>query len=572
MSQTLSPQAPLAAAKNALSQGEFSRVVTLAEAALGPDPQNTEWLGLLYAAQAETGNLKAAIETLRQIVELTPGAIAAVNDLALFLFMTGERMEADAVARHALRLAPLDPQAHNMLGMLLSEGGNPTSGEWHYRRAIELAGRQGKLIANLALNLMQQGRTTESDALFAESDGLEPNNPATLTNWARLCEVNAETARAHALLDRAEKAARSSGGDVSLARAMVFSREKKHEEAIATLNAARHGGRETELPPIKQLERGRLYDKLERYDEAWADFSEAKARFGFPYNAEAVDLLFKRMRFFFTRNHMGLLPRAKTRANTPQPIFILGFPRSGTTMIEQVMTSHSKVTAGDELAFIPEISRLAQRLLGSPYDFPEALSDTWAADKRFAIETFRDYYLTRAEQLGLFDSGRPFFTDKLPLNETFLPFIHLVFPEAKFVHLIRHPLDIGVSVMSNYLTHGFYCGFALDSFAHHYMGIYDLVGHYRQQVDLPYYPLRYESFVANQEDETRKLFEFLELPFEDSTIAFHENRRYARTASYVQVKQKLYASSVHRYTRYRKHLEPAIPALKRAIDALGYTL
>jgi hypothetical protein len=388
--------------------------------------------------------------------------------------------------------------------------------------------------------------------------------------------MTGDTVRGHALLDRAEAAAKSSGGDASLARAMLLSREKRLEAAVTTLQAARRAGRETELPPIKQLERGRLYDKLGRYDEAWADFSEAKARFrdgaAFHYDAPMVDMLLKRMRFFFSRNHMSLMPRAKPRPGMPQPIFILGFPRSGTTMIEQVITSHSAVQAGDELAFIPELTRLAQRVLGSPYDFPEALSDTWAADKRFAIETFRDIYLTRAAQLGLLDSGRPFFTDKLPLNETFLPFIHLLFPEAKFVHLIRHPLDIGVSVMSNYLTHGFYCGFALDSFAHHYLAIHDLVGHYRKQVDLPYYALRYETFVADQEKETRKLLDFLSLPFEETTLAFHENQRHARTASYVQVKQKLYGGSVHRYRHYRRHLEPVVPALQRAIDALGYTV
>jgi Flp pilus assembly protein TadD len=566
----------LAPARAALDRRDYKGAIAAADAVLRMRPDDIDLLGIRYAAQAEMGDLKGAIETLRRLLDKRPDAIAAINDLALFLSMTGERLEADTVARHALRMAPLDPQAHNMLGMLLAEQNDLVASEWHYRRAIELAGRQGKLIANLALNLMQQGRTEESDPLFAEADGLEANNPATLTNWARLCEVMGDTVRAHALIDRAEKAARSSGGDVSLARAMVLSRENKHEEAVATLTAARHAGRETELPASKQLERGRLYDKLGRYDEAWADFVEAKARFrdqaGFKYDTANVDMLLKRMRFFFNRNHMSIMPRAKPRPGMPQPIFILGFPRSGTTMIEQVITSHSAVQAGDELAFIPELTQLAQRLLGSPYDFPEALSDVWAADKRYAIETFRDIYMTRVAQLGLLESGRPFFTDKLPLNETFLPFIHLLFPEAKFVHLIRHPLDIGVSVMSNYLTHGFFCGFALDSFAHHYMSIHDLVAHYRQQMDLPYYALRYESFVANQEEETRKLLDFLELPFEDGTIAFHENQRYARTASYVQVKQKLYTGSVHRYMHYRRHLEPVVPTLKRAIDALGYTV
>lgn len=556
-----------------MNQRDFKRVVALT-AQTPPGAENDlDILGLRYAAQAEIGDLKGAIETLRRIVDLRPDALGPVNDLALFLFMTGQREEADHFARHAIRLAPVDAQAHNMMGMLLSDGNDLRSGEWHYRRAIELAGAQGKLLANLALNLSQQGRAEEAEPVFAEAARLEPNNPATLVNWARLYESRGDVKRAHELLDRAAPLAQSAGGDISLARATVLSREKRHEEAVAVLSAGRGGERETQLMPIKQLERGRLYDRLGRHQEAWSDFAEAKARFAatgdFKYDKETIDRMFMRHRHFFSRNHMGLLPRATRRAG-PQPIFILGFPRSGTTMIEQVLSSHSQVRAGDELPFVAEIVRLAPRIVSSPFEYPEALSELWMADRTFAISAFRDYYLARAEQAGLLQGGHNFFTDKLPLNETYLPLIHLMFPEAKFVHLIRHPLDVGVSVMSNFLTHGFNCGFALETFAQHYVAVHNLVTHLRHQHDYPYLPVRYETFVSNQREETQRLLDFLGLPFEEACMDFHQNTRQARTASYAQVTEKLYTRSVTRYQRYVAYMQPAVPILAPALKGLGY--
>jgi len=193
-------------------------------------------------------------------------------------------------------------------------------------------------------------------------------------------------------------------------------------------------------------------------------------------------------------------------------------------------------------------------------------------DQLSGLDNLRDFYLQRVQQSGILEPGRTFFTDKMPLNETHLGFIAMMFPDAPLIHMIRHPLDIMVSAMSNHFTHGFFCGSALETAATHYMRIFDLVKSYRNQMSLRYLPVRYEDVVDDQERTVRSILDFVGVEFDERCLAFHENRRYARTASYAQVTEKLYDRSRFRYRHYRKHLEPAVEILRPAIEALGYSV
>jgi hypothetical protein len=160
----------------------------------------------------------------------------------------------------------------------------------------------------------------------------------------------------------------------------------------------------------------------------------------------------------------------------------------------------------------------------------------------------------------------------MPLNETHLGLIALMFPEAPLIHVMRHPLDVVLSVFSNLLTHGFYCAYALETAARHYVLTMDLVEHYRSEMTLKYLPVRYEDIVDDQEENVRRLLHFVGENFDERCLSFHENRRYARTASYAQVTERLYDRSRYRYRHYLKQLEPAIRILEPTIERLGYRL
>ena len=241
-------------------------------------------------------------------------------------------------------------------------------------------------------------------------------------------------------------------------------------------------------------------------------------------------------------------------------------------MIEQTLSAHPMIAAGDELPVINELTGLMPRMFDSPLAYPDALAELWMGDRLEGLDNLRDYYLQRARQLGALSEGAAWFTDKMPLNETHLGFIGLIFPEAPVLHVVRHPLDVVLSVFSNHLTHGFYCAYDLMSIARHYVLVMDLVEHYRREMDLRYLRVRYEDVIDNQEARVREMLDFVGLDFDPRCLAFHENRRYARTASYAQVTEKLYDRSRYRYRAYRDELDPVIPALEQTIRRLGYAV
>ena len=560
----------LAAERDGLA-GEAER---LACEVLELAPAQPEALTLLYRLCRAAGRAAAAEPLLQRIVQFHPNTVWATHELTLLLLGKGAVAEAEIHARNGVRIAPENAQSHNLMGMVTTEANRPQTGEYHYRRVFELAAaRDPIVVANLAWNLKNQGRMTEARELYEESAAAAPEIVETLIGWARMEEADRDFARAGEVLARAEALA-PADPRILLTRAVVEARSGGYDKALATLDRA---AGEAGLGPNELLEKGRLLDRLGRYDEAFAAYAEAKRQCreagGLVYQAEAAQQLAERLIGFFTESRLQTLPRAAPPpADTAQPIFILGFPRSGTTLVEQTLSAHPRIAAGDELPLVNEISATLSRSLASPLGYPEALAELWMGDRRDGLDELRDYYLGRVRRLGLTSSGEAWFTDKMPLNETHLGLIALMFPRAPLIHVLRHPLDVVLSVFANNLTHGFYCGYSLESAAEHYRLTMELVAHYRGEMALRYLPVRYEDIVDDQEDAVRRMLDFVGEAFDRRCLAFHENRRYARTASYAQVSEPLYTGSRHRWRHYREQLAPAIAILAPTIEKLGYAL
>jgi Tfp pilus assembly protein PilF len=537
-------------------------------------PARTMPLGVLFEIRKSQDRQDACLALARRIVALEPNNFWATNELALLLLRRGELEGAARHARNAVRIAPENAQSHYLMGMVLTEAQRPAIGEFHYRRALELSqARDPVVLANLALCLKNQGKMQAARALYRESLAAGPDNLHTLLGFARLEEADRDLAAALALLDLAE-ALQPNHSSVLLLRAVVLGRMGDTAAALAVLE--RLAAAKQTLGADELLEKGRLLDRIGRHAEAFAAFDAGKARLrersGVSYLDGPAQQHIARRKNFFTAIRLKKLPRARRRAGVAQPLFVVGFPRSGTTLLEQTLSVHPHIAAGDELPFIPEIVQLMPRLLDSPLAYPDALAELWMGDHREDLDTLRDHYLRKVAQLDIVREGTHWFTDKLPLNETDLGLIGLLFPESPILHVTRHPLDVVLSVYSNLLTHGYFCAYALESAALHYARIMDLVDHYCSQMTLRYQRVRYEGIVEDQEASIRSVLDFIGEPFDPACLAFHENRRYARTASYAQVTEKLYDRSRYRYRHYLEELAPVIPILQPVIDRLGYVV
>lgn len=491
-------------AREALARSEFRTAELAMEERLKTAGRDINALEVRYLIQKQRGQLGEAARTLDTVIGINPRADWAHNELIQLLLTHGKLADAEQVTRNALRVNPDNPLANHILGRLLADAGDLLAAELHLRRALELDPKSPGFHTSLADNLVRQGRSEAAQGSFARAHELAPNDVATLMAWSRACEPD----RAALLLEQA--AAMAAPEDLNLVKADQLIRAERYADALALLNATKS------LNGAGQLTRGRLHEQLGNYVQAWQDFSAGQRKLASetnaaPYKADAIEALFARFKQFFTRENVTRLPRAASRSESPQPVFLVGAPRSGASWVEAILARHPAVTAGGQLPFLGELRRIATDLLPSQQPYPDNLAHSWTADRYYVAAVLRDYYLARAERFGLTASGKRYFTDRMPFNEVYLPLLKMAFPHAKIVHVRRHPLDVCVSMMANQVRHGFSCGHRLEDTAHHLAAVGELLDHYRRELDVATHVLSYENLVKDPVTQSHRLFEYLEL-------------------------------------------------------------
>jgi Tfp pilus assembly protein PilF len=556
----------IARARAAFQSGRHAEAEKLAAEARAQDRASLDAIEILALAYRARGDTAGAERLLHEAIAIDSRPRWPHDDLAMMLFDSGRVAETEVACHAAIVADPGNPQPEMMLGNILSEREELVAGAAHLRRAITLSGEHPQLLANLGRNLQRQGALSEAEPLLRRAVAAMPDALPPLAWLAELLEQARRFDEASTMLDRAERLARSQGSDVTLQRAALLSRTPDWRRGLALLDT------ELQLSGAALLQRGRLRDRAGRYSEAWHDFETGKAALaaasGRRYARPEVERLIADLTSFFAPDRFAALAPAPVRHDVPQPIFVLGFPRSGTTLTEQVLASHSRIRAGGELPFAGELAAIAtERTRGA---FPAHVNDLDAATRATLATHLRDHYLARAEAFGLLAPGTSFFTDKMPLNELYLPLLRLAFPAAPLIAVGRHPLDVMVSAISHDFTHGFNCGYRLEDAARHYALIDRLMVEWRKLPGIAPHQLRYENFVAAQQAETDALMAHISLPMEPAQLAFHESQRFAPTPSYAQVQEPLNDHSIGRWRHYTRELEPVCAILAEAIARGGY--
>ena len=297
-----------------------------------------------------------------------------------------------------------------------------------------------------------------------------------------------------------------------------------------------------------------LLDAAGRYDEAFEHARVAKEMTRRPYDPQDHARRIDRRINFFTPKKVHDLPRASH--GNRRPVFIVGMPRSGTSLVEQILASHPQVYGAGELRTLSEIARsthAADWTDGDPY--PENM-DAISVRKanRLAAQ-----YLQTITQLN---DTATYVTDKMPLNFMYMGLIQILFPDSHVIHCTRDPLD---TCLSCYMTH-FASGYEFSHDPSHLGAFHNeyrrLMNYWRDAVNVPMIEVNYEQVVRDLEGQTRRLLEFLDLPWDDRCLHFFQNQRPVPTASSEQVRRPVYASSVGRWKHYEKHLGPLMESLR----------
>jgi tetratricopeptide (TPR) repeat protein len=489
------------------------------------------------------GNFKQAIEIYRDALKLAPAEPELLNGLGAALCRVGVYGEAEQRLRQAVAANRDSVEAHCNLGTLLRLVGNVEESEQALRRALKLRPNYVAARSSLGWTLIALSRLRDAKSRFEKVLKAAPEHADALFGLGQIAKVEGRFTEAESLFKRAfDIDPRLTGAYASLAtlRKMTSADAGWLERAKKLLAGNR-------LSPLNEAELrfsiGKYYDDMCEFDEAFHSYEAANKLVktaAVSYNRKGRDAFVDDLIRAHSKDTMAAI--GSGASDSVKPVFVLGMPRSGTSLTEQILASHPSVKSAEELEFWYAAVRARD------VEVRAGLLDT-TTRKKLAEDYLRLLQTRAGEGLRIID--------KTPINSDFIGTIVSVFPKARFIYMERDPIDTCLSCyFQNFVASMSYC-MDLSDLAHYYKAHRRLIKHW-QSVLPPESMLvvPYEGLVSDQEGWTRKMIDFLGLEWDARCLSFHENERPVNTASTWQVRQKIYTQSVGRWQAYKKFVGP----------------
>ncbi|MBI5039823.1 MAG: sulfotransferase [Gammaproteobacteria bacterium] len=580
-----------------LNRNQLAEACTLCNQVCQIDRTDTDAWILLGLIERKLGHFTEAEQAARRALTLRPNFAPAIQLLGTALQCQNHFQEAINCYRNALELQPNVAETHYLLGNALREIGAYVDAAASYARAIELQPDYLAALSNCGAVLLAMGNRDQAAIYLHRANELQPGLPQVLCNLALLRQAQGDYDEAKAycrdaqhrdpnfldaiamLGDLYEKSSQHDEAKAwvkrgleidpdSLSLNMTAARLDRHDgrsdEAIARLEHLRTKTHEEAQQDILLL-LGQLYDKKKDAARAFFCLTEgnrlkAKAMLADVEESEHYLKHIETLRQRFRTDHPETWQPFADDDFTDNPIFLFGFPRSGTTLLEQILDSHPRLQAIPEK---PTIAAVEQALQG------RQLSALTLDD----VRKLRKVYFDTAARYVQRDPNRVY-VDKQPLNTVEVQLIWRLFPNAKCILAIRHPCDATFSCfMQNFvINNAMSTFFTLEKTAEAYAGVMSLWREYIAVLPVNYHRLRYEDLVADQAGETRRLLDFLGLEWNENVLRqdAHARTRNISTPSYHQVTQPIYQDAKYRWKRYEEYMAPVLPVLQPYIDYFGY--
>jgi tetratricopeptide (TPR) repeat protein len=502
--------------------------------------------GLILAA---LGRRMEAIASFRQALKIDPNYVEALDNLGRILDELSEAHEALPLFRRVVELEPGRADTHCSLGNLLLRLVRVEDAVASFRRALGLDPRNAIAHAGLGAALRMQGLAAAAEGSCRAALSLDPKCVAAVSVLGELCADRGQFSQAEALFWRViELDPDSSFAYFSLAKNRRMTRDQ-----TAWLEGA-EGLLAKPLPVRREISLryalGKYYDDTEQYDDAFSHYhraNELTKQHGRRYDrsgfAAQIDKIIKR----FDADSIRQLQSGGQLSE--RPVFIVGMPRSGTTLSEQILASHPVVFGAGELDF---------------WQRAAAVFESTAVQRRdgavLVADMARDYLDRLAGLSG--DTGRVI--DKMPLNVVRMGLIHAALPRARIIHLQRHPIDTCLSIYFHDLSHMYPFASDLEDLVHYYGQYLRIAEHWRAVLpSSALLEVPYEALIADQDLWSRRMVDFIGLPWDSNCLNFHQTERSIITPSKWQVRQKITNASAGRWRNYEQHVGPLLSLLDR---------
>ena len=514
--------------------------------ALSPtDARAADGLGQVHLA---TGMIADAEAAFRRAIALDSGLASPLFGLGRALLARGEPAAAVAALESGQQLDPRDARGPWQLGLLYLEQGLLEAAVASLARAAELAPGVADVRAALGLARQTAGDLDGAEAAYRAALAIAPRHRDALRGMARLADIRRQPADGLALLG--PEVARSADGGLLSLYGRLLRLDGRRDEAISVLTAQMDALRGAEDQMEVAFRLAELHDEAGDPDRAFSYARTANTLKGVRFDSAAYAVLIDRLLGTFSETAMKDMPRAANE--DARPVFVVGMPRSGTSLVEQILASHPSVHGAGELT---DMGLLALSTARRESEYPESVANLDAA----TLTALAGAYSARLDARA---PGAQRVVDKMWQNFEYLGFIALLCPRARVVYCRRDPLDAGLSCyFQHFFGQGVPFAYDLANIGRYYRQLERAMGHWQRVLDLPILALDYESLVADPESEIRRLVDFAGLAWDPACLDFHETDRAVRTASHAQVRQPMYASSVGRHCAYDRWLAPLREAL-----------
>lgn len=491
--------------------------------------------------------------------------------LALCKAAQGRPDEAVAAFRECIAASPDDPRFHDALGQLLLNLKRYSDAADAYREVTRLAPQALPAYINLGNALINARDYPGAVAAFESILRTDPNHTVGLFSLAFLAERMSDRAKARSLCDQALTLA-PDDVDANILMARLDRRESRFDDARRRLERILPACRNARDFGRAAVELGFALDSLgehRRAFEAFAQGQQALYSIMDPLQRDkaAATIVIDRCRESITPERVAAWA-SPPKDDLPAPIFLIGFPRSGTTLVEQMLAAHPRFVTTEEISFLYKVKSAIPQMVDVRKPYPEALDDFTPAD----IAAMRRRYWEEARAgMGQAIAGKRL-VEKHPLTLIDLPLVRRLFPEALLIVCLRDPRDACLSSFMQDFDRGTPHFYDLGWTVEFYEAVMGLWLRYRPMLGLKFHELRYEDLVQEPEKHARSLVSFLGEPWNDSVMKFFapEHRRYVTTPSYADVARPVYASSVNRWKHYTPEMEALQPALAPFVAAFGY--
>jgi tetratricopeptide (TPR) repeat protein len=515
----------------------------------------------MAAAEALNDNrIPEAEARLRQQLKQAPTDVVAIRMLAEVAMRLDRAEDAERLLERCLELAPGFDAARHNYAIVLNRVNKPQEALAELER---LLGTDPANPAYRNLKAVALCHTGDYETAIDIYDALTRAYPAQAPIWLSLghaAKTAGQTERAIAAYRKCIELDPEFGEAYwSLANLKTFDFDEAH------LVAMRHALAGADLKPEHrtciEFALGKALEDRAAYGESFEHYANGNTlRLEMiPYSAHDTSVRLQRARETYTPEFFR--QRAGSGCTAPDPIFIVGMPRAGSTLLEQILASHSAVEGTMELPDITSITRSLRRAAADKH--PGAYHDALARMSQAELRALGEQYIERTRIHRKL--GRPFFIDKMPNNFAHVGLIHLVLPNAKIIDVRRHPLACCFSCFKQHFAHGQNFTYGLENVGRYYRNYVELMAHFDTVLPGRVHRVIYEDLVEHTEHEVRRVLDYCGLAFEDGCLRFFENERPVRTASSEQVRQPIYRGGVDHWEHYENWLEPLKAALGPAL-------